>query len=419
MSGPAAGAVGAGRLCATLGIGQAVSADVGGTSFDTCLILNGEPGLKHQGSVAGLPIQAPWIDVRSIGAGGGSIAYVDSGGFMHVGPQSAGARPGPACYGRGGIEPTVSDAAAVLGMLADGKLAGGVNLDFAAARAALQPLADNLRLDVPAVARGILTIATANMADAIREVTIEQGYDPRAGALVCFGGAGPLFGALLAVELGVTTIVIPSQAGNFSARGLLAQHLVQRAARTAVMPLDADGLRQAQRVLHKLFEALLARSNVSPDAVTYEASLDLRYAGQEYTLTIPTALTDRHYSSDVATVRRAFIAEYERVFGHAMNERAEIVSVRAAIRRDLDDVPDLDEDSPSSDPEDGLADAFSFTREDWMPFRLMSRGKLAEGTSINGPAIIREPTATTYVDAGYRLRLDRVGTMVISEEERC
>jgi N-methylhydantoinase A len=209
QSGPVAGAEGAAELARNLDLGDVNSADVGGTSFDTCLITDGRPQVMYEGKVIGLPVQTTWVDVRSIGAGGGSIAYVDVGGLLRVGPRSAGADPGPASYGRGGTEPAVTDAAVALGMLGEGNLAGGIHLDVEAAHAALAPLAGTLRLEIPEVARGVLTIATANMADAIREITVEQGQDPRATTLVPFGGAGPLFGTLLARELEIHEIVVP------------------------------------------------------------------------------------------------------------------------------------------------------------------------------------------------------------------
>jgi N-methylhydantoinase A len=205
MSGPVAGVAATVGLARDLGLdGDLIAADVGGTSFDTCVIADGRAPLLYQGEIVGLPLQAPWVDVRSIGAGGGSIAMVDAGGLLRVGPRSAGASPGPACYGRGGTEPTVTDAALALGMLPDGAIAGDVTLRRELAEAALEPLAERAGLgSVEAAARGILQIAAAHMADAIRGITVEQGRDPRTAALVPFGGAGGIFGTLVAAELGV------------------------------------------------------------------------------------------------------------------------------------------------------------------------------------------------------------------------
>ncbi len=265
LSGPVAGAEGAAELARSLGIDDVITADVGGTSFDTCLIIGGRPQLMYEGRVAGFPVQIPWVDVRSIGAGGGSIAYVDVGGLLRVGPRSAGAEPGPAAYGRGGTEPTVTDAAAVLGMLATGELAGGVRLDLERARAALAPVADTLGFSLEVTARGILTIANANMANAIREITVEQGQDPRRATLLPFGGAGPLFGTLLARELDIRKLIIPPYAGNFSAWGLLGSDLRRTAARTRILPLSAPSLLEVNEVLAELFAELAGRAEARRD----------------------------------------------------------------------------------------------------------------------------------------------------------
>ena len=222
---------------------------------------HGRPGAGAvRGHVVGLPVQTPWVDVRSIGAGGGSIAYVDAGGLLRVGPQSAGAGPGPACYGRGGTEPTVTDAAVVLGML-PASLAGGVGLSRDRAEAALAPLAERLGFESAAdVARGILHIATAAMADAIREITVEQGRDPREAALVAFGGAGPLFGTLLARRARGRHDRDPALAGNFSAWGLLGADLTQTASRTRLMRLGDGAVAEVDALAAELFDELESRT---------------------------------------------------------------------------------------------------------------------------------------------------------------
>ena len=284
ISGPVAGAVATAELARQLGLASAIAADVGGTSFDTCLITDGQVPVLYQGSVVGLPIQTPWVDVRSIGAGGGSIAHVGAGGLLHVGPQSAGAMPGPACYGRGGTEPTVTDAAVVLGMLPV-DLAGGVALSRDRAEAALAPLASRLGFESAVdVARGTLHIAAAAMADAIRGITVEQGRDPREAALVAFGGAGPLFGTLVADELDVDTVVIPALAGNFSAWGLLGADLAQTASRTRLLRLGDGAVAAVEALADELFAELEARTK--REGLRREIHLDVRYVGQEHTLTI-------------------------------------------------------------------------------------------------------------------------------------
>lgn len=419
MSGPVAGAVGAGELCRELAIEQAITADVGGTSFDTCLISGGRPQVKYEGKVLGMPIQSPWVDVRSIGAGGGSIAYVDAGALLRVGPQSAGAAPGPVCYRRGGTEATVTDAAAVLGMLAFGELAGGVTLDLDGASAALARLGDRLGLGVDDVAQGILTIANAAMANAIRSVTVEQGQDPRQATLIAFGGAGPLFGTLLARELDIVEIVVPNYAGNFSAWGLLGQDLTRSAALTSIRRLDDAGLDEANTVLETLFGRLRERGggDLRPTE-TLEPALDLRYAGQEYTLTVHPPASEGVISAGRDEVEAVFTRDYDRTFGHKLSEPIEIVSIRATSREPLPRKARERALGQSPAPrEQRSIEAHSFARGARETFAVVDRSAIPIGSTLAGPAIVLEPTTTTYVDAGFELEVHPSGTLFIRDLE--
>jgi N-methylhydantoinase A len=406
LSGPVAGAEGAAELARNLELGDVITADVGGTSFDTALIQDGRPAVLFEGKVVGLPLQTPWVDVRSIGAGGGSIAYVDVGGLLRVGPQSAGADPGPACYGRGGTQPTVTDSALVLGMLAEGHLAGGITLDGERARSALEPLAAELGFEFEDVARGVMTITGANMANAIREITIERGQDPRGAKLMTFGGAGPLFATLLAQELDIAEMVVPPYAGSFSAWGLLGSDLTRTAARTRIRKLSAESLTEANAVLEELFAGLEARTNGASGESRREVGLDMRYAGQEHTLTIPVPSEAGAVSAGAEEVHDLFTRDYARTFALTMEEDVEIVSVRATLRTPL----------PRRAEEHGVAggdgrpvssvEAYSFTRDEWLSFQVVDRSVLAPGSEFEGPAIVLEATATTYVDADYVGRVD-------------
>src|SRR4051794_12034305 len=265
MSGPVAGVAAVTELAGRLELGDVIAADVGGTSFDTCLISDGRAPVLYEGSIIGLPLQTPWVDVRSIGAGGGSIASVDAGGLLRVGPQSAGARPGPACYGLGGSEPTVTDAAVLLGVPPPGPIAGDVVLDPARAAAALGPLAAPLGFaDADEVARGVVRVACAHMADAIRSITIESGRDPRDAAIVAFGGAGPVLATVMAHELDIATIVVPPHAGNLSAWGLLGVDLAQTSSRTRLTRLTRRGLRDARPLVAELIAELDRRAAPPP-----------------------------------------------------------------------------------------------------------------------------------------------------------
>jgi N-methylhydantoinase A len=423
MSGPVAGAEGASEVARAFGYEYVITADVGGTSFDTCLITNGRPTTLYEGEVVGLPVQTPWVDVRSIGAGGGSIAYVDQGGLLRVGPRSAGAVPGPACYARGGTEPTVTDAALLLGMLGDGELAGDVRLDRESAERAMEPLAEALGFSAEEVARGILTIANANMAGAIREITVEQGTDPRSAVLMPFGGAGPLFLSLLATELELGEILLPPFAGNFSAWGLLGADLTQTVARTRITPLTEEGLADANALLTELYAEVERRAAHAGSAGSLrETALDMRYVGQEHTLTVLAGDERGGIAATPEEVRERFRAEYEQTFGLRMDEAVEIVSLRATIRTPL---PRRSEPAVAStngagrDAESqGTTRAYSFALGEWTDFGVLRRDALAVGARIAGPAIVLEETATAYVDAGFAGRVHESGSIVLKAEAK-
>ena len=415
MSGPVAGAEGAGELARSLGIDNLITADVGGTSFDTCLVSGGRPQLMYEGMVVGLPVQTPWVDVRSIGAGGGSIAYIDVGGLLQVGPQSAGADPGPASYGRGGTEPTVTDCALSLGMLGEGKLASGITLDAGRARAAIEPIAAKLNFTIDQAAQGVMTIVTASMANTIREITIDQGVDPRQATLLAFGGAGPLMACALARELNIGSIVIPPYAGNFSAWGLLGADLTQAAARTRIMKLSDEALAEANDILKHLFATLEERQGPLRDGQSRsrEVGLDMRYAGQEHNLTVPMDAPDGVVTASAEAVLEAFTQEYERTFRNTMEEDAEIVSIRATLRLPLPRRASEYKAAVAGGTDAAEVEAYSFTEDKRQPFRIVARGSFAVGDTVEGPAIVTEETATTYLDAGFEARLDASGCLFL------
>lgn len=416
MSGPVAGVAAAQQLTELLDLGDAIAADVGGTSFDTCLIADGRAPVLYEGSIIGLPLQTPWVDVRSIGAGGGSIASVDAGGLLRVGPRSAGARPGPACYGAGGTEPTVTDAAVLLGMLPPGPIAGDVVLDPDLARAALAPLAEPLGFDAgdaDAVARGVIRVACAHMADAIRSITVESGRDPRDAAMIAFGGAGPVLATVMAHELDITTIVVPPHAGNLSAWGLLGVDLAQTSSRTRLTRLSDEGLLQARPLIEELTDELDRRSDgAAPDPRrTIEVHVDMRYVGQEHTLTIV-------LDGDAETVRRTFSAEYQRAFGAVLDEELEIVTFRVIATTPLSDTLGAHLSAAAAQAEGDVPtiEAYSFTRGERTAFPIRARAALAPGDAIAGPAILTEPTTTTYLDAGHTATVHATGALVVTKE---
>jgi N-methylhydantoinase A len=414
MSGPVAGCQGAAELARELGLGDVITADVGGTSFDTALIVAGRTPLLFEGSVAGWPLRVPWVDVRSIGAGGGSIARVDAGGLLRVGPESAGANPGPACYGRGGREATVTDAAFWLGMLGNGSLASGLRLDRDLAEGALQPLADVLGIELEEVARGVLHIAGAAMANAIREITVEQGQDPRGMRLVAFGGAGPLFATLLARELGIARIVVPAHAGNFSAWGLLSADPTRVLARTFVEKLSDAALGHVDNIAEELFAELRNDVEDQGGVAVRELALDVRYVGQEHFLTIPLPAQGRPSSVGPNEVKRLFTEQYERSFGVLLDGEVEIVGVRATMRQPLSR-RGMQRDHPRDGTRERL-DAYSFTTGRMMAFDVVDIETLADGTAIAGPAIVTDATTTTYLDEQFVANVDPSGCLFIEDQ---
>jgi N-methylhydantoinase A len=420
MSGPVAGAVGASTLCKQLGIKLAITGDVGGTSFDTALLVDGRPQVKYEGAVVGMPLQTPWVDVRSVGAGGGSIAYVDQG-LLHVGPRSAGAVPGPVCYGRGGTEPTVTDAAVALGMMARPTLASGLMLDEEAARDAISRIAEELGLDADEAAQGVLRVAGASMAGAMRAVSVEVGEDPREGALIAYGGAGPLLASLLARELAIGMVVIPNHAGNFSAWGLLGQDVVRSAALTIVATLDGDGIARSEETLRKLFGALEERLDRRlAGTVSHELEFDMRYPGQEYTMTVKVGLDGDRIAEASDVIGARFAAAYERSYGHSFPGAVEIESVRAIERTSLPN-PAAAAGAPDGSPEAASAGepqtsrAFSFQRGEWCDFTVIDRTSLRPGDSFDGPAILLETTTTSYIDDGFHADVHATGTVVLTD----
>lgn len=421
QSGPVAGVIGAGEICIELQLGEAITADVGGTSFDTSLIVNARPVVKYEGNVADLPVQTSWIDVRSVGAGGGSIAWVDSGGLLRVGPRSAGARPGPACYGWGGIEPTVTDAAVVLNILGHAPLAGGVQLDRSLALKAVKSVASPLGMEVVAAAQAIMTITTSSMANAIREVTIERGHDPRDAALIAFGGAGPLFCTLLARELEIARIVIPPYPGNFSAWGLLAQDLERTYSASLIAPLTDEALVRANSVAEDLFERLQSFHGGRDEGVLVrEVSVDLRYVGQEYSLTIPVRAENGVITASLEEIGEAFRSEYERAYGHRLEAPLQLVAVRATLRipistLKLQVMQEEATDSMFCTPKH--AQAFSFSMGRTVPFTLLTRDSINALGAISGPAIISEETAATYLDVDFQAVLHGSGSLIVTRRE--
>ena len=419
MSGPVAGAEGAGELSRKLNNTNMVTADVGGTSFDTCLIINGRPQIQFEGKILGLPVQSPWVDVRSIGAGGGSIAYLDEGSLIRSGPQSAGAVPGPACYDKGGIQPTTTDAAFYLGMLGEGKLASGLQLNKSLAEKALNSVGSQIGMSAFDAAKGILKIGSANMADAIREITIEQGIDPRELKLLAFGGAGPLMSNLIANELDIKEIIVPPYSGNFSAWGLLGADLLQMNARTKILRLSDEAISECNDILKELFKELEQRQKIdfSTSSQIKEIALDMRWMGQEHTITLKLEdEKDGNISMDTETLKNKFMEEYQKTFGSKLDTVIEIVSTRASLRVQLPRKSESGKiDEVGIEVSNSQIECYSFTEDKKIQFDLVARSKI--DSKVSGPLIIIESTAITYVDINYDVNKDSNGNLILVNRE--
>ncbi|MDG5760765.1 hydantoinase/oxoprolinase family protein [Natronococcus sp. A-GB1] len=411
LSGPAAGVVGAAATVDDADVEGLVTFDMGGTSSDVSLVREGEAERTTDAEIDGLPIRTPMVDVNTVGAGGGSIAWVDDGGALRVGPRSAGAEPGPVCYGKGGTEPTVTDANVVLGYIGpDTALGGEMTLDVEAARDALADLAEEAGLeDALEAARGIYRVANATMTRTIRSVTVERGHDPREFALVAFGGAGPMHAAALADSLGVDRVVVPRPGGVLSAFGLLAADESYDAARTVQLArADADPDR-VDAVYDELVERVLADAS-DPDAARIERAADCRYAGQSFELTVP--VDD---SVDLEAVTERFHAAHERAYGYRMDEAVEIVTLRASAT--------VEGASPIVRHEGG-GDARLGTREVYFPdtegaqtTTVYGRDQLQPRTTVYGPAVLEQAESTTVVPPGWAGDMLEDGTVVMTGDD--
>jgi N-methylhydantoinase A len=398
LSGPAAGVVAAGAVARSAGFADAIAFDMGGTSTDVCLIRDGEPEVSTGSEIAGLPFRTPAVGVHTVGAGGGSIAWVDAGGALRIGPHSAGAEPGPACYGRGGTEPTVTDAHCALGHLApDRELGGGLRLDVDAATRALGRLPD------PAGgAHGVLAVVRATMTRALRRVSTERGVDPAGLALVAYGGAGPLHASALARELGCAAVVVPPAPGVLSALGLLLAPARHEASRTVMADAGAD-LGDAWRELETEAREELARQGVSGE-ITLSRLADARYAGQSHELRLEVAP-----GADIAELlHRA----HRTAYGYAMAEEpVRVVTLRAVARGEpVLTAPPGEWDQGAGEPERSREIGVA---GETVPARVVSRAALAAGDKVSGPALVEQPDTTTLLAPGDVGVVDDAGNLVV------
>jgi N-methylhydantoinase A len=397
LSGPAAGVVAAGAIASAAGYPDAVAFDMGGTSSDVCLIRDGQPEISSHSAIDRLPFRTPAVAIHSVGAGGGSIAWIDRGGALRVGPRSAGAEPGPACYGAGGTEPTVTDAHCLLGHLdPDRQLGGGLTLDVEAARQAIATLPDDA-----AGAAGILTVVRATMARALRKVSTERGVDPGGLALLAYGGAGPLHASALARDLGMRAVIIPPAAGVLSALGLLLAPPRAEASRTVMAPADHDSDEVWAELSRVATRQLAAQGFVGES--TARRIAECRYTGQSHELRI---------AAGEADLSARFHAAHEEAYGYRMpDEQVQVVTARVVA----EGTPVLP--APPGEWEHERNDEAS--RQivvDGTPVdaRVISRGTLAPGDTLDGPALIEQSDTTTLLARGDHAHIDDHHNLIVT-----
>ncbi len=411
-SGPVAGVMAAAELGRRLGNANVLTLDIGGTTAKTSAVRDGEvriDTLHHIGKTptsAGYPVQVPTVEIIEIGAGGGSVVWSDPAGGLHVGPRSAGADPGPACYGRGGTEPTLTDANLLLGRLDPGYFLGGTRpLDAGAAEKALAALGRNIGTEGSSAARGALRYAVAQMSHALRLVTLRRGHDPRDFVFVAYGGAGPLHAALLARELGITRTVIPPGPGHFSAFGMLASPLRGEAVRTVVGSLENIDLTAAFAGVEAS-----ALGELGGRAAQVARYAELRYAGQEHTLEVP--VPD---SMALDEIRAAFERRCLDSYSFKLDAPLEVVALRVSATEPAPEISWTDTSTPGELPpaRTRLVDLHPYGAPREVP--VLVRAELAGGQQVAGPCVIEEPAATTLVLPGQTARQDEAGNLILEE----
>ena len=422
LSGPAAGTLGGRSAGERSGRRDLITLDIGGTSSDVALARGGASLISREGRIRGYPLRVPMVDVHSIGAGGGSIARLDDAGVLKVGPESAGASPGPACYGRGGSAPAVTDASLVLGYLDPARFAGGIRLQIDAAERAVSALAEAMQCSLAEVAFGIHTVCNAAMAEAVRMLTVKRGHDPRDFALVLLGGAGPLHGGAIAERLAIETLIVPPRPGVLAAEGLLEARIQcdrYRTFATRAQIADPALMRTAFEELEAAGRVEMSRDGVAADTITVERFAEMRYAGQSYELEVPLGRGVVEARS-IAAAERAFRDRYREVYGHgSLEEEVEFVNLRVLLSGPPMTPPaaervHADQAAPAAPRPAAVRPAFFGHPHGWRDAALHNRAALAVGAAIEGPAIVTQADTTTVIYPGHRAAVDDAGNLVVT-----
>jgi N-methylhydantoinase A len=425
-SGPAGGVVGTMAICEALGLESAISFDMGGTTAKACVIRRGEPDLSPDyfigGYNEGLAIRIPVLDIVEVGTGGGSIAWIEEGGALHVGPRSAGAEPGPACYGRGGTEPTITDANVLLGRVSpDAFLDGEMHLDVDAAKRAIRSKSELLGVDDVRTAAGMLEVATSAMANAVRRVTLERGLDPRDFTLVAYGGGGALHGAAVARELSIGTVIVPQAPGHFSAMGMLMADLRRDYVQTVFVKLNKVSIEELTTEFEKLETTgrdELRKAGVASDRIIFEWACDMRYVGQEHAVTVRIPRITEEAIVGHGDIKKLFDEAHEQRFSHsAPEEPADIVSLRVSVigRLTKPSFPEIAKGTkkPPLRAQKGSRE-INFGYLGFLDCEVWDRTSLLAGNVIEGPAVIEEGASTTVLDPGDTAKVDSYGYLVLT-----
>jgi N-methylhydantoinase A len=419
LSGPAGGVIGAASFGKLIGHENLISLDMGGTSTDVSLIAAGEPKLETTQRFETLPVSIPTIDIHTIGAGGGSIAWVDDGGHLQVGPQSAGAVPGPVCYGKGGEQPTFTDAALAVGYLdPDNFLGGEIPLDRSLTDAAVEALAAKIGLSYSETAAGILRLTVAKLVSAVRVISIEQGYHPKSFSIIAFGGAGAFLAAEVARELTIPTLIVPPSPATFSAFGMLTADVVNDFSQTLIVPLREDKIDAINAAFAELVagaEQVLRGEDHPEDRWQLVASAEIRYRGQEHAVNVSLAGHELR-ASDVEGLVERFGEAHEIHYGHRTKDPVEIVTLRlraiAAVERP--ELPRVPARTDGSAPEpSGHRSVYRAEAGGDVDYALYVRSRLFAGDLVPGPAIVEEPSSTTVVHAGDVVTVGEYGELIV------
>ena len=411
MSGPVGGTIGCVNLTENIQNENLIAIDMGGTSFDVSLTINAKPDVTSETIMEGFPILSPMVNIHTVGAGGGSIAYIEGGG-LRVGPRSAGSSPGPACYGKGGTEPTVTDANLILGRIDPDNL-GSIQLNKDAAYKAIEKIAKEIGLSVEKTAEGIVDIANAKMADAIRTITVRRGIDPREFTMVAYGGAGPMHAALIGEQLGARKIIVPDASGTFSARGMLQTDIRFDTVRNYVSLLESvekKKLNTSFNEMEKESVSVLNEQNISTDQIRFLRSYDIRYVGQEYTVNV---ISD---SEDMKELEQLFHNSHLDIYGHNnLDNPVEVVNLRLTAYGDLEKLQVSDQVEVIEEEARTQQFRKCYWNGEKINTAVYQTGKLKKGHYFNGPAIIEDKSSTVVVPPHYKVNVDQYNNIHIEK----